>query len=69
MAIWVFSGTLTEKMAERLDREVDKGNFVPTMFLVTQIDRSGQKQMINFKQKYKFIDSLVSDSGAFSIHT
>lgn len=69
MAHWVFSGSLVEGMAKGLDEQVKKGNFVPCTFLTTQVDRSGVKQQLRYKEEYTFIKDFFVDSGAFSVHT
>lgn len=62
---YIFSGTLTAKMVEILKNIPD---FKPFDCLVTQIDRSGVRTMLQFKQESGLIKSFFLDSGAFSFH-
>lgn len=62
---YIYSGTLTAKMVELLQNIPD---FKPFDCLVTQIDRSGVKTMLKFKEESGLISSFFLDSGAFSFH-
>ena len=65
MERYVFSGSLTDEMHDMLLAMPD---FEPLDILVSQIDRSAIKKMIQWK-KEGFCRWLFIDSGAFSIHT
>lgn len=62
---YVFSGSLTHRMHDML---MDTKNFEPLDILVSQLDRSGIRQAINWKHE-GFCRWLFCDSGAFSVHT
>lgn len=61
---YVFSGTLTQKMADFLKAIPE---FEPMDVLVTQVDRSGVKTMLAFKEQ-GIAKSFMLDSGAFTAH-
>ena len=63
---YIFSGSLTNQMAEYLSK-IDV--FEPMDVLVSQLDRSGIQSMLNHKEKYGIIKSLFIDSGAYSEHS
>ena len=65
MEKYVFSGSLTKLMHDYLVKMPD---FEPLDILVSQIDRSGVRQAIEYK-KEGFCRWFFVDSGAFSIHT
>ena len=65
MEKYVFSGSLTNRMHDILKA---MPGFEPLNILVTQVDRSGVKQAIKYKQE-GFCKWFFLDSGAFSIHT
>jgi len=62
---YVFSGNLTNTMHDML---LDLVDFQPLDMLCTQLDRSGVKQMLEWK-KEGFCRWCFVDSGAFSVHT
>ena len=62
---YVFSGSLTSQMQEYLRAMND---FKPFNVLVSQVDKSGLKQAIEWK-KNGFAQWSFCDSGAFSVHT
>ena len=62
---YVFSGSLTNAMH---DIFLDLVDFQPLDILVSQIDRSGIKNAIQWKHE-GFCRWLFCDSGAFSVHT
>lgn len=61
---YVFSGSLTQEMAEYLKVVPD---FEPMDVLVSQVDRSGVKKMLEYKQQ-GIAKSFFLDSGAFTFH-
>ena len=61
---YIFSGSLTAKMAEYL---LAIKEFEPMDVLVSQVDRSGVKQMLKFKEQ-GLAKSFFLDSGAFTFH-
>lgn len=65
MEKYVFSGSLTNEMKDLLEAMPD---FEPLDMLVSQIDRSTVKQLIEWR-KSGFCRWLFIDSGAFSWHT
>lgn len=65
MEVYYFSGSLTKEMR---DRFMALPNFAPIDVLVSQVDRSGVKQALEY-QKEGFVNRLFIDSGAFSVHT
>lgn len=65
MEKYVFSGSLVTEMHDLLKAVP---GFGPIDILVTQIDRSGVKQAIEYK-KEGFCRWFFLDSGAFSVHT
>lgn len=65
MEKYVFSGSLTQEMHDLL---MSNPKFEPLDALVTQLDRSSIRQMIEWKRE-GFIRWLFIDSGAFSVHT
>lgn len=65
MEKYIFSGSLTDEMHDMLLAMPD---FEPLDILVTQLDRSAVKKMIQWK-KEGFIKFFFIDSGAFSNHT
>ena len=65
MERYVYSGSLTREMHDILK---NMPGFEPLNILVTQVDRSGVKQAIEYK-KEGFCKWFFLDSGAFSIHT
>ncbi len=62
---YIFSGTLTNQMFEYLKKVP---GLDPIDVLVTQVDRSGVRQMLKFKQESNLIKSFFLDSGAFTAH-
>lgn len=65
MEKYIFSGSMTQKMWDYLLAMPD---FEPLSILVTQVDRSGVKKAIEYKQK-GWCNFFMLDSGAFSIHS
>ena len=65
MEHYYFSGGLTREMADLLKTLPD---FQPIDVLVSQLDRSSIKQMIEY-QSEGIVKQLFIDSGAFSVHT
>lgn len=65
MERYIFSGSMTQTMWDYLLAMPD---FEPLNILVTQVDRSGVKKAIEYKQK-GWCQFFMLDSGAFSIHT
>lgn len=65
MEKYVFSGSLTAEMKEMLESCED---FEPLDMLVSQVDRSTVRQVIEWK-KQGFCRWFFVDSGAFSYHT
>lgn len=65
MEHYYFSGGLTKDMVECLKKIPD---FEPIDVLVSQLDRSSIKQMMDY-QKQGVVNQLFIDSGAFSVHT
>lgn len=65
MEKYVFSGSLTTEMKDLLEAMSD---FEPLDMLVSQVDRSTVKQLIEWR-KCGFCRWLFIDSGAFSYHT
>lgn len=61
---YIFSGALTNQMVEFL---LQIPEFKPMDVLVSQVDRSGVKQMLAFKEK-GIAKSFFLDSGAFTCH-
>ena len=64
MERYIFSGSMTQTMWDYLLAMPD---FEPLNILVTQVDRSGVKKAIEYKQK-GWCQFFMLDSGAFSIH-
>lgn len=62
---YFFSGSLTRSMIEILSKMPD---YKPIDVLVSQLDRSAIKSMIQYKSE-GLINDLFIDSGAFSFHT
>lgn len=62
---YIFSGTLTSKMCDYL---LAAPQFEPIDALVSQLDRSGVKTMLEH-MKRGVIKSLFIDSGAYSVHS
>ena len=65
MSRYIFSGGLTKLMEEKLKQVPD---FHPIDVLVSQLDRSSIKNMIEFIED-GVVKSLFIDSGAYSYHT
>lgn len=65
MEKYIYSGGLTRSMADLL-KKIE--TFEPIDVLVTQLDRSSIKRMIEFIDE-GIVKSLFIDSGAFSYHT
>lgn len=65
MEKYIFSGSMTESMWNYLQAMPD---FKPLNLLVTQVDRSGVKKAIEYKNR-GLCDFFMLDSGAFSVHT
>ena len=65
MQRYIFSGHLTDKMAEGLKSQKD---FEPIDVLVSQLDRSSVKKMLELID-FGVVNSLFIDSGAFSQYT
>lgn len=65
MEKYVFSGSLTNEIAQYLKSIKE---FEPMDVLVSQVDRSGVRQMLKYKEE-GLAKSFFLDSGAFSIHT
>lgn len=65
MERYVFSGSLTRRMVDEL---LSKEDFTPIDVLVSQLDRSAIKTMLEFI-KMGAVKSLFIDSGAFSQYT
>lgn len=65
MERYVFSGSMTNEMHDML---LKIPGFEPLDILVSQLDRTSVKQMIEWK-KEGFVRWLFIDSGAFSVHT
>lgn len=65
MEHYYFSGGLTRDMADMLK---NMPGFEPIDVLVSQLDRSSIKQMIEY-QSEGIVNQLFIDSGAFSVHT
>lgn len=65
MKKYIFSGSLTNEMKDLLQAMPD---FEPLDMLVSQLDRSSVKQMIEWK-KEGFVRFAFIDSGAYSVHT
>lgn len=61
---YIFSGSMTREMAEYLKKIPE---FEPMDVLVSQVDRSGVRQMIAYKEE-GIAKSFFLDSGAFSFH-
>lgn len=61
---YVFSGSLTREMADYLKNIPE---FEPMDVLVSQVDRSGVKQMLKYKEE-GIAKSFFLDSGAFTFH-
>lgn len=61
---YIFSGSLTREMADYL-KKIDE--FEPMDVLVSQVDRSGVKQMLAYKEE-GLAKSFFLDSGAFTFH-
>lgn len=61
---YIFSGTLTEQMVKYLQNIEE---FEPMDILVTQIDRSGVKKMLEYYDQ-GIAKSFLLDSGAFTHH-
>lgn len=66
MERYVFSGTWTKQMHDYL---INIPDFQPMDCLITQLDRSGIKQMIEWIKQGGFCRWFLVDSGAFSHHT
>ena len=62
---YFFSGSLTRSMIEILSKMPD---YKPIDVLVSQLDRSAIKSMLQYKSE-GLINDLFIDSGAFSFHT
>lgn len=62
---YIYSGSLTQDMVNYMKNIPE---FKPIDVLVSQVDRSGCKTMIEFL-KQGVINSFLLDSGAYSIHT
>lgn len=62
---YFFSGSLTRSMIEILSKMPD---YKPIDVLVSQLDRSAIKSMIQYKSE-GLVNDLFIDSGAFSFHT
>lgn len=65
MEKYVFSGSLTKEIVSYL-KQIEE--FEPMDVLVSQVDRSGVRQMLQYKEE-GVVKSFFLDSGAFSIHT
>ena len=65
MEKYVFSGSMTVEMHDML---LNMPDFEPLDILVSQLDKTSIKQMIEWK-KEGFVGWLFIDSGAFSVHT
>lgn len=65
LSAYYFSGTLTKAMIEKL---AAMPGFEPIDALISQLDRSGIKSMLRFKEQ-GYINRIFIDSGAFSFHT
>lgn len=61
---YIFSGSLTREMADYLKQIKE---FEPMDVLVSQVDRSGVKQMLKYKEE-GIAKSFFLDSGAFTFH-
>lgn len=61
---YIFSGSLTREMADYLKQIPE---FEPMDVLVSQVDRSGVKQMLGYKEE-GIAKSFFLDSGAFTFH-
>lgn len=61
---YIFSGSLTREMADYL-KKIEE--FEPMDVLVSQVDRSGVKQMLKYKSE-GIAKSFFLDSGAFTFH-
>ena len=61
---YVFSGSLTRDMVEYLKKIPD---FKPIDVLVSQVDKSGCKNMLEYLQE-GVVKSFLLDSGAYSVH-
>lgn len=61
---YIFSGSLTREMADYL-KKIEE--FEPMDVLVSQVDRSGVKQMLKYKEE-GIAKSFFLDSGAFTFH-
>ena len=62
---YIFSGTLTESMVEYL---LNAPQFEPIDVLVSQLDRSGVKKMLEYIDR-GLAKSIFIDSGAYSEHS
>lgn len=62
---YFFSGSLTRSMIETLSKMPD---YKPIDVLVSQLDRSAIKSMLQYKSE-GLVNDLFIDSGAFSFHT
>lgn len=62
---YFFSGSLTRSMIETLSKMPD---YKPIDVLVSQLDRSSIKSMLQYKSE-GLVNDLFIDSGAFSFHT
>lgn len=62
---YIFSGGMTERMVEYLEKVPE---FEPMDVLVSQLDRSSIQKMIQYADR-GIVKSLFIDSGAFSFHT
>lgn len=65
MERYVFSGTLTNEMVDYL---CNIPEFEPMDVLVSQVDRSGVKKMLEYKMTRGIAKSFFLDSGAFTFH-
>ena len=65
---YIFSGSLTNQMADYLVKFHELGKIEPMDVLVSQLDRSGVNAMLDNIER-GIVKSLFIDSGAYSIHS
>lgn len=65
---FIYSGSLTNAMADYLVKFMELGKFEPIDVLVSQLDRAGIKAMLKHAEK-GIIKSMFIDSGAYSEHS
>lgn len=65
---YIFSGSLSSAMSDYLVQLKEAGKFEPMDVLVSQLDKTGIKDMLANMEK-GIVKSLFIDSGAYSIHS